>query len=791
MELALNGTHSARWLRGFVFSIRGKMALFACLIAFVAAFGIGNMYAQRMARDIGTQRLITQTELLALQFQQSFNAMQQDALTLSHVPDIEGIERARLNGGLDPVEGSTTDIWRERLANIFIDQMRAHPHYLQMRYIGVADNGMEIVRVNHLSDEGIAVVPDAQLTPKGREAYYQEALKTGLTDKDVYFSTVQLNYEHGIVEQPHRPVIRVIRTVRNAKGQAQGMLMIVADYNELLRRTMRGIFTHDEIYLVNSEGDYMMQSANGDISPFYYRSDPQATIPDMIKIIRPINESVSTFFTGDDAHRRAVHYTRLFFSQAFPDRWLGIAIASPVEKLFATPASALRDTAALAAGFALVAFLLALYIARMFTMPLEQINREVQAYGKGKHHLDLPTRLKDEIGQLARSLKEVYGWLDEAQGREKATLARLKAIVDKSVDGIILMDERGTVQQYNPGCVSIFGFAPDEVIGQNIKMLMPPRYADNHDGYLAEHRRTGKEHIIGTIREVEGRRKNGAVFPVELSVSLLEFEDGLRMYSGIVRDITVRKEYEGRIQRYNEELERSNRELDDFAYIASHDLKEPLRAISNHTTFLYEDHIKEMDSDAKSRVDRIRKLCERAEKLVSDLLYFSRLGRGDMVQTKVDLNDVVEDIRSSFSAMLEEQNAEIVVSNKLPALACDLVRTTSVFQNLIINGIKYNDNNPKIIEIGYMPTGTDHNGKMLRDVFFVRDNGIGIAPEYQEHVFRLFKRLNSPAKYGDGTGAGLTFVKKIIERHGGQIWLESDTGHGSTFYFTLTKGDPA
>lgn len=626
------------------------MILFACAIAFTATYLIGNIYAMRMAQDLGTERLTSQTRLLAPQFQNAFNKMQRDTLTISNMPDIAGIERARLNGGVDPVEGSTSAIWRQRLAMVFMEQMAARPYYLQMRFIGVENDGTEIVRVNATRSRGLVIVPDKDLKPHASEAYYQEAIKTGNSPDDVYFSAVRLNRENDVVEIPYRPIIRAIRTVRNEAGVPIGMVMISADYYELIRATMAGNLTNAEIYIINSEGDYMMQDASGKISPFYYRSDDRAPLPEIIKLIRPITEAEKTFFVGRGDNRKVVHYIRLLFDPGAPDRFMGIAMASPQHQVFVTSPAIQRDTLTFSIGFALIACVLAFYVARMFIQPLEQMNREIMAYGDGKRGLDLPTHLQDEIGAMANALKDMTAKLDL----------------------------------------------------------------------------------------------------------------------------------------YYAELERSNRELDDFAYIASHDLKEPLRAISNHTTFLYEDHVKDMNDDAKSRVDRIKKLCERAEKLVSELLYFSRLGRGEMAKSTIEVLEIVDDIKSGLAAVLEEHRAVITVDTHLPAINCDSSRIMSVFHNLILNGIKYNDSNPKTIHVGHLPK-VEHQGRILHDVFYVRDNGIGIAPEYHEHVFRLFKRLNSQHKYGEGTGAGLTFVKKIIERHHGKIWLVSTPGQGSTFYFTLAK----
>ena len=254
--------------------------------------------------------------------------------------------------------------------------------------------------------------------------------------------------------------------------------------------------------------------------------------------------------------------------------------------------------------------------------------------------------------------------------------------------------------------------------------------------------------------------------------------------AGSIDDISDRKAAEIKLADYAKELERSNRELDQFAYIASHDLKEPLRAMYNHASFLLEDYQDKLGEDGEKRLNRMIKLSRRMEKLIADLLYFSRLGRGDQAMEQLDLNKVIAGIEADLAEMLASQNARISIPEHLPSVNGHRAHIAALFQNLISNATKYNDAEEKIIEVGLVPDARNGDSTQ-RETFFVSDNGIGIEEQFQDDVFRLFKRLNSEKAYGEGTGAGLTFVKKIIENHGGRIWLESEPGKGTTFFFTL------
>jgi two-component system, chemotaxis family, sensor kinase Cph1 len=259
-----------------------------------------------------------------------------------------------------------------------------------------------------------------------------------------------------------------------------------------------------------------------------------------------------------------------------------------------------------------------------------------------------------------------------------------------------------------------------------------------------------------------------------------EVNAALELRSAII-GVVLRKADE--LAQLNIELERSNNELDAFAYIASHDLKEPLRGIHNYSNFLIEDYGEILNDEGMDKLRTLIRLTQRMEDLIDSLLHFSRLGRVDLSMQQTDINSVVNRSLDLLSARIEEMQVEICIPRPLPTVYCDRVQVGEVFNNLIANAIKYNDKAEKWIEIGYI----DHPTAPV--IFYVRDNGIGIREKHFEAIFRIFKRLHGPNKYGGGTGAGLTIAKKIVERHSGKIWVESTYGQGSTFYFTLQEAD--
>jgi len=244
----------------------------------------------------------------------------------------------------------------------------------------------------------------------------------------------------------------------------------------------------------------------------------------------------------------------------------------------------------------------------------------------------------------------------------------------------------------------------------------------------------------------------------------------------------------------NADLARSNEELDAFAYVASHDLKEPLRGIYKYAHQLYDDAAI-ADEEHRKKLDGLMRLTLRMDSLLDSLLHFSRVGRAALQLEDADLNEVLAEAIEMVGSRMAEGQSEFSIPRPLPVIKCDRVRCREVFVNLLSNALKYTEQAEKRIEIGYIAPDEDHprpscpDGSSSHTIYYVRDNGIGIQPKHYEQVFKMFKRLHGRDEYGGGTGAGLTIVKKLVERHDGQVWLDSTPGAGTTFYFTLPCDD--
>lgn len=355
--------------------------------------------------------------------------------------------------------------------------------------------------------------------------------------------------------------------------------------------------------------------------------------------------------------------------------------------------------------------------------------------------------------------------------------SKFRAIFEAAVDAILTIDGAGAIESMNPAAERIFGYSAAELTGENVNILMPTPYHAEHDGYLAKYIRTGKKTIIGLGREVSGRRKDGTVFPMYLSVAEVMLKEG-RRFVGIVRDISDAVALKRAREELIEQLEQKNAELERFTYTVSHDLKSPLITIKGF--------LGSLESDARagdfdrlvSDVARIANAADRMKLLLDDLLELSRIGRIVNPSQPVRLGEIAAECVEQLAGSIVAEQATVVVQDDLPMVMGDRTRLLEVLQNFIENALKFaQPGEPAKIEVGVSE---------IRDseaVCFVRDQGVGVAPDYLIKVFGLFERLD-PHKAG--TGVGLALVKRIVEYHHGRVWLESDgEGKGSTFFFTL------
>ena len=396
--------------------------------------------------------------------------------------------------------------------------------------------------------------------------------------------------------------------------------------------------------------------------------------------------------------------------------------------------------------------------------------------------------VKDSKGQaVARHL--AMQDITERKIAEKAlreSEERYRLLADKSNDFIWYIEMPSTKTIYvSPSVEQFLGYTADEIIHNNISVmdLFTPASRETvleHDKNLVTEALEGK-HPEDFRSEIEYLRKDGSTIWAESNVHVVYDRDGsLFGFQGISRDITDRKKAEDALARRTEELARSNAELEQFAYIASHDLQEPLRMITSYTELLNKRYSPRFDDDAKEFMAFVVDGASRMKQLINDLLAYSRVGTKRKLPEPTDSQAILDKALLNLGIAVKESSAT-VTADPLPAIMADPVQLGQLFQNLIGNAIKFHGKEPPCVHISAERHGNEW-------VFSVRDNGIGIDPQHFDRIFMIFQRLHARQEYS-GTGIGLAVCKKIVENMGGRIWLDSEPGKGTTFFFTAPE-DP-
>ncbi len=351
--------------------------------------------------------------------------------------------------------------------------------------------------------------------------------------------------------------------------------------------------------------------------------------------------------------------------------------------------------------------------------------------------------------------------------------AQFRLAFDAAPTGLIIVDKEGAMRFANVQTERLFGYRRDELIGRQIEILVPPRLRQEHGRQRASYAEAPASRMMGAGRELYGLRRDGHEFPVEIG---LNPSPDNRTVLAVIVDISERKRVQEALMSKMWELQRSNEDLEQFAYVASHDLQEPLRMVVSYTTLLSDRYRGKLDEKADKFIRYAVEGATRMQQLVADLLSYSRVGSQGKPLKPVNAQRILDNTVDGMRKAIEESAARISCTT-LPIVNADEVQLAQLFQNLISNALKFRGERSPHVSISAQPS----EEKWL---FSIKDNGIGIEQEHSERIFQLFQRLHERGKY-EGSGIGLTIAKKIVERHRGRIWFESQPGQGTTFFFTL------
>jgi PAS domain S-box-containing protein len=627
---------------------------------------------------------------------------------------------AALPAATDLLRNPQDDGGAAALESLFASLLADHADYLQIRLIALSD-GREMVRVVQNS-HGIQIVPRGRLRSVEAEPFFREVAKGDLAGPR-YSNTEVMGAGEGF--WPAGVVTwRVMEPVRDAAGRVLGLAVVDVNYPNMLYRVLRTMPVGRDMLIFNGDGDIVERLASAATTRFLFHGDGGARgFADPGRI--PSGER--EMMIREDGF--ISYLVRKNFSAHRPGAFVGVALREPESRLMAGAVQARWQMLMVAAGVLLIVLAVSALVARRFA---------------------------DYVVNVA---------------------ARSRAVIDSAMDAIISIDEQGRILSENPAVERIFQYPPGALIGRSIDTLMPRGQEGAHDRYLGHYRDTGIRKVIGYVREVEGRRQDGSTFPLELSVSEAVI-NGQKIFTGNVRDISGRKAAEAEREHLIEALARSNRELDEFAFVASHDLKAPLRVIGNAASWLEEDLADKLDEESRDNLSLLRGRVQRMDRLLDDLLEYSRIGRKTDEQWHHPLSGA--ELRDEIMVLIPARAGfAVTFEPSFLAIRAPRMQLQQILINLIGNALKHHDREAGQVTVRAEMRETEY-------LISVIDDGPGIPPEYHDQIFKMFQTLR-PRDRVEGSGMGLAIVRKHIDVLGKTLRVERAGERGSVFSFTYPR----
>lgn len=448
-----------------------------------------------------------------------------------------------------------------------------------------------------------------------------------------------------------------------------------------------------------------------------------------------------------------------------------LKVAVPLASARETEKRIVRDIFLIVCAIGGGALFLVLFLVRGILSPIQGLMAGIARIKRGQYGVAVPLLSKDELGDLALS----FNSMSREIVRTTVSKEYLQGILENMLDPLVVTDTAGTIETINPAALAILRAPADELIGQPLSALF-------HEGEtLFPAAEFPARALSGGVRDLETALKtpSGSGVPALFSASALRDRDGrVRGYVGVAKDMTERKRIEDALMFAKTAAETSSRELEAFSYSVAHDLRAPLRAIDGFSLALLEAYNDKLDDEGRDYLARVRAGSSRMGLLIDDLLRLSQVSRSAMRTSEFDLSVLARDVAAVLKAAHPERDVVFRIAEKVRANG-DPSLLRAALENLFGNAWKYTNRHPRAtIEFGE----TVHEGER---VFFVRDDGAGFDMAFAKKLFQPFSRLHSAREF-EGTGIGLATVQRIVARHGGRIWGESEVEKGAAFYFTLS-----
>ncbi|GAB3446753.1 response regulator [Insolitispirillum peregrinum] len=771
------------------------MGTFALVVAMaLTVSGISVSREEAVLRQLFDQQLTSTTRSAKIQLEEHFKGMRNDLVMLGGIPPIAGYIRTLHNGGIDPVRGETTDEWLDRLSTIFEALIRSHEDYTQIRLIGIADGGREIARVDQRNGT-IARTPAADLQRKANNDYFRETIT--LRAGQFHVSPITLNREHDQIEMPPRPMVRVATPVISKDGELIGILVINAEFWQWTQALLAKYHGDLQGYVLNPDLDFLshpdpQKTFGFDFGHPYRLSDE---FPDL---------DVQALGKGDTAlpiqalREQRVAAARVNINPGEQHDDLIVLFEFPYSHIQPMIDASRRSSLILISTAAGVIMLFIGWVVRNALHPLQQLKAAAEAITLGRYDTALPEVQGAELLALRSAFEamksavlqremELRDHRDTLAHRVMVATIEVEAIVRSAPSGIVTIDERGLVRNFNPAAEKLFGWTAEDIVGQNVAVLLEGAQIRAPDGTLGPLALETDWLDLRPDWEILIRRKNGEPFEAYLALGHTEISAMRHFYVAFVSDITDRKQREEELRLTRDVAEKATQAKSDFLANMSHEIRTPMNAILGLCYLLEQQNLAPV---ASTMIHKIHEAGRSLLGVINDILDFSKIEahRLDVESIPFRLSDTLDNLAGIMSSAVGSKQIEVLVSPSprgAEFLKGDPLRLGQVLINLTSNAIKFTQQGEVALEI----THSKHAPQDERNVrlrFAVRDTGIGIPKDKQDSIFQAFSQADSTTtrSFG-GTGLGLSISRRLVELMGGSLQVHSEPGKGSEFFFEL------
>ncbi len=742
-----------------------------------------NQAMKHLTNDLHTE---------AIRLKSVYQNTQQDATFLANSAPVLGIMRASLGGGYDREQKTSLNLWKKRLASQFKIIIQQRPELLQLRLIGVDDNGLEIIRVERTS-KGIVIIKDVDFQHKGQGSYFKEAVI--LKPNQIYFSEITFNRELGKISYPLQPVLHVSTPVYTKRGDVFGIIVINTDFKRLIK-TFLTPSPDRQFFLTNSKGDYLFHS-EGDEQLAFELAGRNRVQNDF-----PVNEF---FYSSSKKNELVLNISenklglalqKFRFDPLNQNRAIVLGTTATYSLLGAQSAAFRNNIIVILALVVAIITCLTALSTRIIMRPIKNLTNMANRIASGEEGLVMPHMGQDEVGVLSSSMNTMLATLNRSRDELKTLtnslevqieertkdLALSNYAIEASQNGIVITDTRKRIIYANPAFLQMWGYGTNQELWNiNIETL----WKNENESKDAASRLEKNGSWSG---DFVGRKKNNDDIHIHMLVSKIKKAQALTGFVFSCQDILLRKLTEDALKEAKEAAEAANRAKSIFLANMSHEIRTPMNAIIGMAELLDDTPL---NNEQKEYVDVFRRAGGTLINLINDILDLSKIESGllELNEYEFDLEDTVAGVFDICSVAAHKKGLEVayhIDPDVQTHFTGDENRLRQVLVNLIGNAVKFTHTGEVILKVSRAYDAIETREGQVKLQFTVIDTGIGIPEEKLDSIFQEFSQVDATTTrdFG-GTGLGLAISKRIIEKMDGNIGVDSTPGVGSVFHFTV------